>query len=190
MKKALFSTAIGIACVALAPAAAYAYDGTISFNGSITDVTCNINGEAPGVNNLLEVPLGEAISPSTFDTIGKTSTPVPFALNIGGNAGCTDGSKVVVDFDPSSVNVNPVTGNLKLVGTKPADGIEIEIKNAGNGKTGKIPLGKPENLADAQVATVDKNKATLSYTASYVSTKAQIGSGSGLSSIRYVLAYH
>ncbi|WP_334041692.1 fimbrial protein [Burkholderia ambifaria] len=192
MKKALFSTAIGIASVALAPAAAFAYDGTIKFDGSITDVTCNINGEAPGVNNALEVSLGQSINPSTFDTIGKLSPAVPFALNIGGNAGCKDDTKVVIDFDPSSVNINPVTGNLKLVGTKPAEGIEIQINNAGNGKTGKIALGKPENITDAQVATVSQNKATLSYTAAYVSTVApdQIKSGSGYSSIRYTLAYH
>ncbi|AZQ52765.1 fimbrial protein [Burkholderia cenocepacia] len=184
--------AAGIAGSVLAPAVAHAYDGTIKFEGSISDVTCNINGQAPGVDNIREVSLGDHINPSTFGTVGTTSTPVQFALNIGGNAGCTDDTKVVIDFDPASVNVNPATGNLKLVGTKPAEGVEIQVSDAGNGKSGKIWLGKPQNLADAQVATVKNNTATLTYAAAYVSTvdQAAIKTGSGNSFIRYTLAYY
>nr|WP_240492207.1 type 1 fimbrial protein [Burkholderia cepacia] len=184
--------AAGIASAVLVPTVAHAYDGTIKFEGSISDVTCNINGQAPGVDNIREVSLGDHINPSTFATAGSTSTPVPFALNIGGNAGCTDDTKVVIDFDPASVNVNPATGNLKLVGTKPAEGVEIQVSDAGNGKAGKIWLGKPQNLADAQVATVKDNTATLTYSAAYVSTvdQAAIKTGSGNSFIRYTLAYY
>ncbi|MXN73556.1 type 1 fimbrial protein [Burkholderia sp. 4701] len=184
--------AAGIAGVVLAPAVAHAYDGTINFNGSIADVTCNINGQAPGVDNIREVSLGDRIKTSTFTAVGSTSTAVPFTLNIGGNAGCTDDTKVVIDFDPASVNVNPVTGNLKLVGTKPAEGIEIQVSDAGNNKSGKIWLGKAQNIADAQVAIVKNNTATLTYSAAYVSTvdPAAIKTGSGNSFIRYTLAYH
>ncbi|WP_431822260.1 fimbrial protein [Burkholderia sp. F1] len=184
--------AAGIAGAVLAPAVAHAFDGTIKFEGSISDVTCNINGQAPGVDNISEVSLGDHINPSTFATAGSTSTAVPFTLNIGGNTGCTDDTKVVIDFDPASANVNPVTGNLKLVGTKPAEGVEIQVSDAGNGKAGKIWLGKSQNSADAQVATVKNNTATLTYSAAYVSTvdKAAIKTGSGNSFIRYTLAYH
>ncbi|RQS55074.1 MULTISPECIES: fimbrial protein [unclassified Burkholderia] len=184
--------AAGIASAALVPSVSHAFDGELAFYGSISDVTCNINGAAPGAGNRKEVQLGDRISPSKFDKIGATSEPVPFSLVLGGNAGCADGTKVVIDFDPVSVNVNPETGNLKLIGTKPAEGVEIQISDAGNGKTGKIVLGKPQNLADAQVATIDKNTATLTYSAAYVSTAepAAIKTGSGNSFIRYTLAYH
>ncbi|MCU9954821.1 MULTISPECIES: fimbrial protein [Burkholderia] len=184
--------AAGIASVALVPSVSHAFDGQLDFYGSISDVTCNINGEAPGAGNRKEVQLGDRIKPSTFDKIGAVSTPVTFSLAIGGNTGCADGTKVVIDFDPVSVNINPATGNLKLIGTKPAEGVEIQISDAGNGKAGKITLGKPQNIADAQVATVANNAATLTYTASYVSTAAPdaIKTGSGNSFIRYMLAYH
>ncbi|MDR0243161.1 MAG: type 1 fimbrial protein [Burkholderia sp.] len=183
--------AAGVASVALVPSMAHAFDGEIDFYGSISDVTCNINGEAPGPGNKLEVQLGDRISPSKFTKIGATSTPVSFNLQIGGNTGCTDGTKVVIDFDPYAANINPVTGNLKLVGTKPAEGVEIQISDAGNGKSGKIVLGKPQELGNAQVATVAGNTATLTYSASYVSTAATtaIKTGTGNSSIRYTLAY-
>ncbi|EDT40781.1 fimbrial protein [Burkholderia ambifaria] len=184
--------AAGVASVAMVPSVSHAFDGQLDFYGSISDVTCNINGEAPGPGNRKEVQLGDRISPSTFDKIGATSTPVTFNLAIGGNTGCTNGSKVVIEFDPVSVNINPATGNLKLIGTKPAEGVEIQISDAGNGKAGKIMLGKPQNITEAQVATVQNNVATLSYTASYVSTAASdaIKTGSGNSFIRYLLAYH
>ncbi|KVN99082.1 fimbrial protein [Burkholderia ubonensis] len=194
MKKKIlgYCAVAGVMGAALSPAIANAYDGQINFTGSITDVTCNINGKAPGEGNQLDVNLGSAINPTTFKTVGTTSAAVPFQLQIGGNTGCTDGKKVVIDFDPSSANINPATGNLKLVGTKPAQGVEIQIKDNGNGKTGKIVLGQPQNMADAQVATVKDNVATLSYTASYVSTAAStaITPGSGNSFIRYTLAYY
>ncbi|MDN7702248.1 fimbrial protein [Burkholderia semiarida] len=176
----------------MVPSVSHAFDGQLDFYGSISDVTCNINGEAPGPGNRKEVQLGDRISPSTFDKIGATSTPVAFNLAIGGNTGCTNNTKVVIEFDPVSVNINPATGNLKLIGTKPAEGVEIQISDAGNGKSGKIMLGKPQNITEAQVATVQNNVATLSYTASYVSTAAPdaIKTGSGNSFIRYLLAYH
>uniref|UniRef100_UPI003F5217A7 fimbrial protein n=1 Tax=Burkholderia semiarida TaxID=2843303 RepID=UPI003F5217A7 len=184
--------AAGVASVAMVPSVSHAFDGQLDFYGSISDVTCNINGEAPGPGNRKEVQLGDRISPSTFDKIGATSTPVAFNLAIGGNTGCTNNTKVVIEFDPVSVNINPATGNLKLIGTKPAEGVEIQISDAGNGKSGKIMLGKPQNITEAQVATVQNNVATLSYTASYVSTAAPdaIKTGSGNSFIRYLLAYH
>ncbi|ACB64019.1 fimbrial protein [Burkholderia ambifaria] len=184
--------AAGIASVALVPSVSHAFDGQLDFYGSISDVTCNINGQAPGAGNRKEVQLGDRISPSTFNKIGATSTPVPFSLAIGGNTGCTNGTKVVIEFDPVSVNINPATGNLKLIGTKPAEGVEIQISDAGNGKAGKIMLGKPQDIGDAQIALVENNVATLTYAASYVSTAAPdaIKTGSGNSFIRYMLAYH
>ncbi|WP_321860963.1 fimbrial protein [Burkholderia cenocepacia] len=174
------------------PSISHAFDGELAFYGSISDTTCNIDGAAPGPGNRKEVQLGDRISTDTFTEIGKTSNPVTFNLNIGGNAGCTDGTKVLVEFDQRSININPVTGNLKLVGTKPAEGVEIQIKDAGNGKNGKIMLGQSQNFTDAQVAEVANNTATLTYTAQYVSTAAPaaIKTGSGNSFIRYVLAYH
>ncbi|MBN3790744.1 fimbrial protein [Burkholderia sp. Ac-20353] len=184
--------ALGIAGAVGVPSLAHAYDGQIDFTGSISDVTCNINGEAPGLGNRTEVSLGDRISPSAFTTVGATPRIANFDLKIGGNSGCTNDTKVVIDFDPAAVNINPATGNLKLVGTKPATGVEIEIKDAGNGKSGKIWLGKPQSTTDVQEAQVKNNTATLSYSAAYVSTvdKDSITTGSGNSFIRYSLAYY
>lgn len=168
---------------AFIPSLSHATDGVINFSGSISGVTCNINGKAPGENNVTNVELGR-FAPGDFKKIGDASTFQNFDLVLSG-ADCTDGTKVTVDFDQVG-NVDPATGNLKLVGTAPATGVQIQVFN--NDSTGtKIPLGQAET--SPQVATVAGNTATLKFKANYVSTVASVGAGSGNSYVRYTLSY-
>lgn len=168
---------------ALIPSLSHATDGVINFSGSISDVTCNINGKAPGEDNVTNVELGR-ISPSVFTAVGTASTFKNFDLVLSG-ANCTDGKKVVVDFDQVG-NVDPATGNLKLIGAAPATGVQIQVYNADAAAT-KIPLGQSET--SPQTATIAGNTATLKFKASYVSTLATVGAGSGNSYVRYTLSY-
>ncbi|HEK1766260.1 TPA: type 1 fimbrial protein [Pseudomonas putida] len=173
----------GLLCAAAVPSISHATDGVINFSGSITDVTCDINGKAPGEGNITNVELGR-IAPDTFKTIGSQSPFVPFKLQLSG-AQCTNDAKVSVDFDQVS-NIDPVTGNLKLIGSAPASGVQIQIFNDVTGGT-KIALGQSETTP--QVAVIKGNTATLSYKASYVSTATAVTPGSGISFVRYTLAY-
>ncbi|AJO77115.1 MULTISPECIES: fimbrial protein [Pseudomonas] len=168
---------------ALIPSMSHATDGVINFSGSISDVTCNINGKAPGEDNVTNVELGR-IAPSAFTAVGTASTFKNFDLVLSG-AQCTDKTKVVVDFDQVG-NVDPATGNLKLIGSAPATGVQIQVYNA-DATAAKIPLGQAET--SPQVATVAGNTATLKFKASYVSTLATVGAGSGNSYVRYTLSY-
>ncbi len=175
----------GIMLAALIPTFAQATDGVVKFSGSISDVTCDINGKAPGEGNEINVELG-TVKPAVFDEIGKTSPLKPFVLNLSG-ANCTAGSKVSIEFDQLG-NVDPASGNLKLIGSKPATGVQIQIYNDQGATPQKIVLGQAE--ATPQIATVSAGKtATLKYQAAYVSTEATVGAGSGVSYIRYTLAY-
>ncbi|QLL11389.1 fimbrial protein [Pseudomonas chlororaphis] len=168
---------------AFVPSLSHATDGVVNFSGSITDVTCNINGKAPGENNVTNVELGR-ISPSIFKAIGDASPFKGFQLVLSG-AQCTDATKVVVDFDQVG-NVDPATGNLKLIGSAPATGVQIQVYN--DDATGaKIPLGQSESAP--QVATVKDNTATLKFKANYVATSTTVGAGSGNSFVRYTLSY-
>lgn len=74
-----------------------------------------------------------------------------------------------------------------LMGPSEAKGVQIQIFNNSATNTTKIPLGLVE--AAPQKATVVKNTATLKYKASYVSTEKAVTAGTGLSRIRYLLAY-
>ncbi|WPO48181.1 fimbrial protein [Pseudomonas sp. S1Bt23] len=173
----------GLAIAAVTPSLSFATDGVINFSGSITDVTCDINGKAPGEGNITNVDLGR-IPPSKFVSVGAASAFVPFKLQLSG-AQCTNKAKVAIAFEQIG-NIDPVTGNLQLIGTAPAQGVQIQIYNdMKDGK--KIPLGQAESAP--QVAEVVGNTATLSYKASYVSTAATVTAGSGISYVRYTLSY-
>lgn len=182
LKKYLAS---GSLLLLMAPSLSYAFDGVVNFSGSITAVTCDINGRSPGDDNVTNVDLGK-VTPGALAGLNTASTFVPFKLQLSG-AGCAEDSKVSIAFDQVG-NVDPVTGNLKLTGTSPATGVQIQVFNDTTGGK-KIPLGQAESLP--QVATVDENgKATLSYKASYVSTVATgVTAGSGISFVRYSLSY-
>lgn len=184
-RKSLISMATSsLMLAALVPSLSHATDGVVNFSGSITDVTCNINGKAPGENNITNVELGR-ISPTIFKAIGDASPFKGFQLELSG-AQCADGTKVVVDFDQVG-NVDSATGNLKLIGSAPATGVQIQIYNDNVAAGTKVPLGQPE--ATPQVATVASNTATLKFKANYVATAASVGAGSGNSFVRYTLSY-
>ncbi len=185
-RKTLLSMATtGLVLAAFIPAFAQATDGVVKFTGSITSVTCDINGKAPGEGNELNVELG-TVNPTVFENIGDTSPLKPFVLQLSG-ASCTPGKSVSIEFDQLG-NVDPASGNLKLIGSKPATGVQIQVYNDHGTTPAKIFLGQAESAP--QVATISKdNAATLKYQAAYVSTAATVGAGSGVSYIRYTLAY-
>ncbi|ROL71769.1 fimbrial protein [Pseudomonas protegens] len=183
--KTLLSIATsGLMLAALVPTFAQATDGIVKFSGSISDVTCEINGKAPGESNEFNLELGN-FAPTVFEKVGDTTTLKDFNLVLTGD-GCTSGKKVSIEFDQLG-NVDPASGNLKLIGSKPATGVQIQIYNADGAEPKKIFLGQAE--ASPQIASIVDKTATLKYKAAYVSTVHPVGAGTGISYIRYTLAY-
>ncbi|EHP41410.1 type I pilus biogensis protein CupB1 [Cupriavidus basilensis OR16] len=193
MKRTAIASLLALAsCL---PAVSQAADGKIQFEGSISDATCLINGNAPGENNVTYVNLGSGIPLSKFTAVNKGSDYAEFALNLSGPQ-CANGKKVSIAFDPNgNGNIDQSTGNLVLIGSSAADGVQIEVSNnyKGTGTDGdvdnkaKIQLGQAESAP--QQATIAGNTAQLFYRARYIQTKATVKAGAGVSYIRYILAY-
>ena len=97
-----------------------------STSGNITDVACDINGQAPGAGNVTNVDLG-IVAPTHFTAVGTNSTFQEFDLVLSG-AGCTNDKKVSIAFDPVT-NVDRISGNLMLMGPSEAKGVQIQIFN-------------------------------------------------------------
>ncbi|WP_059412176.1 fimbrial protein [Cupriavidus basilensis] len=189
MKRTIVAS-LATTCVALAaltPSLSQAFDGQIDFTGSITDVSCTINGHQPGGGNHTLVDLG-TINPNVFTGLNARSTAVPFSLALGGGTNCIDGRKALVSFDTGSSNIDPNTGNLILVGTGAAKGVQVEVSDAGNGASGKIPLNVAQTTP--QTATISGNTATLTYSAVYVQTAGSITPGAANTFIRYTMVYN
>lgn len=112
-----------------------------STSGNITEVACDINGQAPGAGNVTNVDLG-IVAPTHFTAVGTNSTFQEFDLVLSG-AGCTNDKKVSIAFDQVT-NVDRISGNLMLMGPSEAKGVQIQIFNNSATNTTKIPLGLVE----------------------------------------------
>lgn len=165
----------------LAAPSAFASTGTITFTGSITNVTCTVDGGAPGNGPDFTVNIG-AVNAADFANVGDTSGNTGYRIYIGkaGETTCTDGTKVWASYDTGST-VDPVTGALKTAGA--ATGVQIRLFD----KNGK-PIDIWSDTQDGVKEIVADNQAVLAYSASYQRT-GNINAGAANSSVTYTVRF-
>ncbi|AZS80757.1 type 1 fimbrial protein [Achromobacter spanius] len=194
MKRSILTAlaASGLLVAVVAPGASFAAGGTVSFFGSISDVTCDVEGSVGGAAGNVDVPSFGTVKPE--DVVNGSAPERNFQINVQGSADCADETKVRLQFDAHQPNIDKVTGNLKLVGAGSAAGVQIQIRNnrtEAPANTDPIRLG----IADAnpQVAEVKNDRAVLYYSAKYVPedpTATSVGFGDGNSFVTYTLRYN
>jgi major type 1 subunit fimbrin (pilin) len=178
MNLKVISSALLIA--GLAAPAAFAADGTITFTGSITSVTCDIKGggtDGPDFN----VDLG-GVNSGAFANIGDVPSKVGFRIEIGNNPECTDGTKVYANFEPGAL-VDPANGLVKIeTGAGAAQGVMIRLFNEND---------EPIDIASNQrwvKKTVADHKATIIHFAGYERT-GEVAAGSAKGQVTYTIRY-
>ena len=93
-------------------------DGVINFSGLVTDVTCTVEGAAPGTGAVVkDVNLG-GVSAARLATAGNRANLTGFTIRIGapGEGSCTNGRTAMVAFDPTSPAIDVATGRLNIDG--------------------------------------------------------------------------
>jgi major type 1 subunit fimbrin (pilin) len=188
MKKLILPAALIAGLGALAVQSAMAADGTITFNGSISSVTCTVHGGAPGASGgNFTVTLPKAAA-ADFPSAGSVAGATAYNIYVGasGEADCANGTKVNVYYEPTSPNIDPATGYLNLTaGTGVATGVKLQLLNAGD----KSVINLATAPSSTQV-TVAGNTATLPFYAQYVSTAASVTAGTANSSVLYSIQYN
>jgi len=160
--------------LAAAPLAANAADGTITFNGKVTDKTCTIS--TPGGKDFaVTLP---TVSKNTLATTGAVAGRTPFAINL---TKCSAGN-VATYFEPgSTVDFN----SGRLVNQASANAatnvqLHLPIKAAGAGLA----------QTNSQWVTVGTDgSADLNYYAEYYATAAATP-GDVTSSVKYTIIYN
>ncbi|MFN3355427.1 MAG: fimbrial protein [Pseudomonas sp.] len=136
--------------------AAHANDGVINFSGLVTDVTCTVEGAAPGTGAVVkDVNLG-GVSAARLATAGSRANLTGFTLRIGaaGEGGCTNGRTAMVAFDPTSPAIDVATGRLNIDGyddpadTTHAKNVQVEITGR-NGTPLNVYTEKSEGVVIA-----------------------------------------
>lgn len=165
----------------LAAPSAFASTGTINFTGSITNVTCTVDGGTPGNGPDFTVNIG-AVNAADFKNVGDTSGNTGYRIYIGkaGETTCTDGTKVWATYD-TGATVNPSTGALMTSGG--ATGVEIRLFD----KNG-APIDIWSDKQDGVKEVVAGNQAVLAYSASYQRT-GNITAGGANSLVTYTVRF-
>lgn len=177
MNLKLMSSALLVA--GLAAPAAFAETGTITFNGTITNVTCSVDGNDTGGPNFT-VNLG-SVSAGDFRSVGDNVGQTGFKLTIGGEPSCTNGTKVYAAWDADGATVNPETGLVRVTGGT-AGGVDIRLFNE-NGE--KINAWLGDNIVKKEV--VD-NLAVIYHAASFERT-GPIVAGDAQGRVKYTLNF-
>jgi len=166
----------------LAAPSAFASDGTITFAGEITNVSCSVSGEG-GVGEDFTVNLN-GVDGSKFAGIGTRVGETGFRIYIGkpGETTCVDGTKVWASFDPDSNLTDPVTGMVKVT-TGTATGVQFRLLNEN-----QDPI---DIWGDQAVVkkTVADNQAILAHVVAFEQTAATVAAGKAGGSVKYTIRF-
>jgi len=107
----------------------------MNFSGLVTDVTCTVEGAAPGTGAVVkDVNLG-GVSAARLAKSGDRANLTGFTIRIGapGEGSCTNGRTAMVAFDPTSPAIDVATGRLNIDGhddpsdTTNAKNVQVEV---------------------------------------------------------------
>lgn len=168
---------------------AMASDGTITFNGEVTDVTCTVSAGGTGGDATVILP---TVGVNAFGAApDKTAGAKPFSISL---SGCSSASgelataKNVAVYFEQGANVN-ANGRLKNTAVSGAQNVDIAIYRASDETTplmlGKVPAaGTGYSTISAATPTT-----TMDFLAKYYSTTAAVTAGLVTSSVTYSIVY-
>ncbi|HIC1731242.1 fimbrial protein [Enterobacter kobei] len=169
--------------------AAAAEDGTITFEGTISDATCTITGgdaqgESESPDFTVHLP---SISTTALATDGQRAGDTPFHITLSG-ANCTNGKVASVFFElAQSTNIDATTGNLKNTVAKASGGAEKVQVGLLDSSKAKLNLNTAND--SAKTVTVAGNTARFDYWAQYVATGGASTAGQVSTDVVYSIKY-
>ena len=183
MNKTLLSAALiaGFGIAALAPQAARASDGTITFNGKVLSSTCTVSNASGGIVTvtLPDVPY------TAFTGTGSTAGLKAFSLNLTGCPTTPAGVVVGASFSGNS-NIDGSTGAIKNAAGAGNSNVEVQMTD-GSGTA--INLNTNSNQVSASIN--GSGAATLNYQAQYYQpTSTAVTAGTVNTSVAFTLTYN
>lgn len=182
MNKTLLSAAMiaAFGVAALAPQAAKAADGTITFNGKILSSTCTVSNATSG-NVAVTLP---AVPVSAFTAQGSVAGLTPFSLNLTGCPTTPSGVQVGAAFSGASIDTANA-GTIKNTAGAGFSNVNVQMTDSSGAPINLSTNSNPVN------ATLAGSTATLSYQARYYQpTATAITAGTVTASVTYTLTYN
>jgi major type 1 subunit fimbrin (pilin) len=168
--------ALATAAAALTPMISSASDGTITFNGTISAVTCTI--ASPSFTVTLPT-----VSVNTLGTSGAFAGATRFPIAI---SACSGGATANAFFE-AGTTVDATTGRLKIdTGVGKATNVDLQLLTAAGSV---IDLSKPYGSQNTSTTAIVSNAATLEYVVRYYATGPSTP-GSVNSTVTYSVVYN
>jgi major type 1 subunit fimbrin (pilin) len=200
MQRTLFSAALAAALslAALAPHLARAADGTITYNGAVTDTTCTVTGggAATGTGDVtVQLP---DVSRNILGSAGLTAGKTPFSLILGGGTKCTDGKTAALWIETTQTPaLDTATGALRNQASGGATNVQVQMINPANDQ----PIDLSVNAmvtngatliagSNQPAATIAANTATLNYAAQYLAVDGAATAGAVTTYLTYSMQYN
>lgn len=154
------------ALLGTAASSAFAYDGTVTFNGQLSDSTCAVN--AADATKTVTLP---TVATTSLTTVGQTAGFTPFSISV---SNCPASVTSVRAHFESNANMDSDTGNLVLTNTGGAGNVQVQLQNTDGSQ---IALGGTNaalaTVVDGTATDTDTGRtATMTYHAGYYATGA------------------
>ncbi|EQA1694738.1 fimbrial protein [Enterobacter hormaechei] len=159
--------------------------GTITFNGELTDTTCDVDVNGQGSDATVTLP---TVSINQLTAAGNTTGRTSFNMNLSKCVIGTEGghSKVAAFFQPGDT-VDLSTGRLKNVGGD-ATNVDLQLLDA-SGNYSVINIGNTDQVNDMAYVDIQADgTALLPYAVEYYAN-GQTTAGTVTSSVVYNLQY-
>lgn len=175
-------TVMAALLLSVAPFAASAADGTITFNGKVTSKTCTVSTPA-GKNFTVTLP---TVSTTSLAVAGAVAGRTPFSVSL---TGCAAGN-VATYFEPgATVDFN--SGRLlNQASSNSAGNVQIQLLGSNSSFLPVLASGSGQTQTNSQwVQVASDGSANLNYYAEYYATAAA-SAGDVTSSVQYTLIYN
>lgn len=167
-----------------------ANDGTITFTGKISDVTCLVSGGtedgAPSSSGDFTVALDQ-VSTSALATNNAVAGDKKFYISLKGQE-CASGKTANILYERAqSAAIDSVTGRLKNLVSDGSAAQNVQIAILNHDKTA---LNLNNGHISHQPKVIANNEARFDYWAQYVATGGAASAGNVQTSVVYSVAYN
>jgi major type 1 subunit fimbrin (pilin) len=157
--------ALALTLAILSPLSALAADGTITFQGSITNGTCAVSTSGGSSNMTVTMPNTPS---SALAKAGATSQNINFNINL---SKCSADMFNNVSAYFESPNTNPATGNLKnTILTGGASNVEVQLLDRSSSPINLLFSPEEQHSTSSVTNSIINGAAVMSYNARYIAT--------------------
>ena len=179
MKKLLLSASAALLLAGIATQA-QAYDGMITFNGTVSAQTCSIGAAGATNNGTVTLP---TVAATSLAAANATAGTTQFSIKL---TGCSGPATQAAAWFESGSNVNPATGRLINTGT--AGNVDVALYNLGSVTPIAVGQGSGAIGSSGAAFSLSSGAATLNYQAKYYATGTATA-GTVVATVNYTIQY-